>query len=168
MTNTTASPNTPSSPGRPHTVAHHRRMGSTGNGGAVAMRAGIICWSTTSATRPIRTPITSAPSRHLHVGRSPDSRQTPAIFKAQNQMKPIATVMTPTTRATRRSVDPPGVSNAWDSEGAGPASQKLRAMAPSVSGSTIQTITAVRRTYQGASHFAPSDLLSRLLRLYGS
>ena len=132
------------------------------------MRAGMICWNATSATRPISTPITSAPSRHLHVGRSPGSRQTPAIFRAQNQMKPIATVMTPTIPTSRRSVGQSGVSNACDSEGAGPASQKLRAMAPSVSGSTIQTTTAVRRTYHGAFHFAPSDLLSRLLRLYGS
>ena len=41
-------------------------------------------------------------------------------------------------------------------------------MAPSVSGSTIQTTTAVRRAYHGAFHLAPRDRLSRLLWLYGS
>ena len=80
-------------------------------------------------------------------------------------MKPIAAVMTPMITRSWRSVGQSGVSSACDSEGAGPASHKLRAMAPSVRGSTIQATTAVRLTYHGAFHFAPCTLLSRLLWL---
>ena len=149
-------------------MAHHRRPGSNPEGGSGKIRAGMSCWNATSAARPISAPITSAPSRHLHVGRSPGSRHTPAIFRAQNQMKPITAVMTPTIHATRRSVAQSVVSSTCASGGAGPANQKLSIIAPSVSGTTIPTMTAVRRTYHGAFHCAPSDRLSRLLRLYGS